>query len=468
MKDPKDNLSINKDEIDVARHVLNGMVNDLSTRFPNMLNKTKGPQGNHPAPTQTATQTSQPTSVPTVPLNAANLQEQQQQLSKLHQRTGSRSSHAPAAPTSSQPPFQFGAKSPPPDGKPIYGGSNHLTQENLHIPARKKQRQNHSQATPGSNSSPQVAKAPSPAPMKHQVKPRTQTRRTLCCKETDCDRHNVGFETEEELKAHTEEEHVKPLSDPTQYAQQNLASLLGLDSQGQAKKQVMPREQPAPAPASKMVSSGSKQGQTPNMKAPNTPAAAATPMNRQISMNRQGSAPGARPGTPSKATPSKDAAKPAPGQDQAKRAGQPPQEMAVEDPWANTTIDPNDLFQAFQTFESGAGGAISDMSVYSSITPNDTPESSKDGVSEPNSDISDGVNLDISIDLFDDKWMPFGPSETDTLFDMNNFGMNKEEDVMMFDEQQPGLNFQWDDVVDQSAFDKPFAFDTSLYSMDAN
>lgn len=467
MRDPKDVLSIDGSEIDVARNVLNGMVNDLSTRYPNMLNKTKGAQGNQPAPTQTATQTSQPAPVPTVPLNAANLEEQQQQLSKLHQRTGSRGSHAPAAPTSSQPPFQFGAKSPPPDGVPKYSGNNTLTQESLHIPpARKKQRQNHGQATPGSNSSPQVGKAPSP---KQSVKPKMQTRPTLCCKETDCDRHNVGFETEQELRAHTEEEHVKPLSDPTQYAQQNLASLLGLDSQGQGKKQVIHQEPSALAHAPKMVSSSSKQGQTPNMKAPNTPAAAAaTPMNRQISMNRQHSAPGARPGTPSKATPSKETTKSIPSQDQAKRVGQPQQEVAMEDPWANTTIDPNDLVQAFQTFESGAGGAISDMSVYSSITPNDTPESSKDGVSEPNSDISDGVNLDISIDLFDDKWMPFGPSETDTLFDMNNLGMNKEEDMMMFDEQQPALNFQWDDVVDQSNFDKPFVFDTSLYSMDAN
>ncbi|CAG8950661.1 hypothetical protein HYFRA_00002871 [Hymenoscyphus fraxineus] len=458
MGKPKENLSMDIQEIEVARAVLNGMVNDLSTRYPNMLNKTKAPQDNQPAQAQT----SQPPAA--VPLNAANLQEQQQQLNKLHQRTNSRQHAPPAAPTSTQPPFQFGAKSPP-DGVPAYIGKNTLTQESLHLPARKKQKQN--QATQGPSSSPQVAKAPSPATTKQPVKPKTQARPTLCCKETDCDRHTVGFETEEELKAHTEEEHVKPLSDPMQYAQQNLASLLGLDPQGQPKKQVMSQEQPVPVAAPKMMASGSKQGQTPTMKAPNTPAAA-TPMIRQVSMNRQSSAPGARPGTPSKATSSKDTAKATPGQDQNKRATQPPQEIAVEDPWANTTIDPNDLFQTFQTFETGAGGAISDMSVYSSITPNDTPESSKDGVSEPNSDISDGVNLDISIDLFDDNWMPFGPSEMDTMFDLNNFGVAKDEDILMFDDQQPTIPLSWDDVVDQSAFDKPFVFDTSLYSMDAS
>ena len=153
---------------------------------------------------------------------------------------------------------------------------------------------------------------------------------------------------------------------------------------------------------------------------------------------------------------------------------QPPKEVVVEDPWANATIDPHDLFQAFQPFESGAGGAISDMNVYRSITPNDTPESSKDGVSEPNSDISDGVGLDISLDIFDDTWQPFGPSEIDTLFDMSSYnvatdGLGNMEDLKMFDEEQPALNFgSWEDMVDQSAFDKPFAFDASLYSMNAD
>lgn len=218
-----------------------------------------------------------------------------------------------------------------------------------------------------------------------------------------------------------------------------------------------------------MVASGSKQGQTPNMKSESTPAAG-TPMNRQASMNRQGSGSGARPSAQSKAGATKET--PAKSHvDQKDSAKQPdsqvfPDPLAM-DPWANTTIDPLDLQQNFQLFDTGAGGAISDINVYRSISPNDTPESSKDGVSEPNSDISEGAGLDINLDVvFDDTWMPFGTGETDGLVDMSNFNVNSGADLAMFDNDQPVLNLQgWDDMVDESAFDKPFSFDTSLYSM---
>ena len=201
-------------------------------------------------------------------------------------------------------------------------------------------------------------------------------------------------------------------------------------------------------------------------------------MNRQTSMNRQASVPGAKPNVTSNAKGRTDSAKDAlaklqAGQrDPAKLVPQQAQEAAITDPWANATIDPHDLFQEIQGFESGAGGAISDMNVYRSITPNDTPESSKDGVSEPNSDISDGVGLDISLDIFDENWQPFGPSDTE-LLNINGFNFNGDgtgdDDLMMFDEEKPVPNYQsWDDLLDPSAFDKQFSFDTSMYSMNAD
>lgn len=216
-----------------------------------------------------------------------------------------------------------------------------------------------------------------------------------------------------------------------------------------------------------MVASGSKQGQTPNVKTETTPAAG-TPMNRQASMNRQGSAVSARPNTQSKNGAAKDAtAKPQVGQKDL--GNQAPQETSTLVPWANATIDPHDLLHSFQPFETGAGGAISDLNVYRSITPNDTPESSKDGVSEPNTDISEGVGLDINLDVFDDGWMPFGPSETDGFFDMNSYNVNSVDDLTMFDDDQQMVNLQpWDDMMDISALDKPFSFDNSLYSMQAD
>jgi len=232
---------------------------------------------------------------------------------------------------------------------------------------------------------------------------------------------------------------------------------LGLDSQGKPKKPVTNGQETGPSAGAKMVTNSSKQGQTPR-----TPAGAATPMNRQNSMNRQPSANGAKPNPNAKDS----SAKLQQGQkDSDKQSNQPTQ--AVLDPWEVATIDPNDIFQTFQGFESGAGGAISDMNVYRSITPNDTPESSKDGISEPNSDISEGFNLDIALDLrFDENWQPFGVGDADTLGDISNFNFG-DEDIPMppLDEEPPMIYQSWDDMVDQSAFDKPFVMDTSLFAM---
>jgi hypothetical protein len=150
----------------------------------------------------------------------------------------------------------------------------------------------------------------------------------------------------------------------------------------------------------------------------------------------------------------------------------------MENPWANATIDPHELFQSFQAFESGAGGDISNMNVYRSITPNDTPESSKSGVSEPNGDISEGVvhdlDLDLFLNLFDDNLVPFVPSEVGTSYDTSSSNLLMEEDISMsmLEYKEPPLNLHWDEdrvgqAACQAAFYKPFNFDTSLYSTNA-
>ncbi|TVY76139.1 hypothetical protein LSUE1_G007102 [Lachnellula suecica] len=461
MTQPKDIFSMYPKDVEQAKALLVSMIKDLTDKYPAMA-KGRPTQSQAPA----AKAPSQSVAAPPVQLSAANLQQQQQQLNKMHQRSNSRSSHAPAAPTSSQPPFQFGAGSPPPDGVPAYPamGKPPVTRETLVFPAKKRQKQEN-KPTSASNASPNLTKTTSPEVKRQDIK--QQQKPLFSCLDPECDRHNVGFESEDALRAHTQEEHY--IENPAFYAQQNLAAALGLDPQG---KPLVGQDNMGAHTATKMSTSGSKQGQTPNIKGENTPAA--TPMNRQVSMNRQNSAAGTRPGAPSKATSSKDAVKtPTSQRDASKqRPTQPPKEVVVEDPWANATIDPHDLYQAFKPFESGAGGAISDMNVYRSITPNDTPESSKDGLSEPNSDISDGVGLDISLDIFDDTWMPFGPSET-TFLDMNNFNVAANDtnmDSMAFlDEEPPATNFaSWDDMVDASAFDAPFKFDNSFYMMNTD
>lgn len=438
----------------------------LKERFPGMA-KANGNAKNQQSPSQPGEQ-QHPT-----PLSSANLQQQQQQLrNQMHQRSNSRNATAntPAAPTSTQPPpFPFGATSP--HGTPAYAGKTTLKQEDLHIPARKKQKQSSTpaagQGTPGSTASPQVAKSVLPDMRRQQSELKQPTKPALCCPEPDCDRHHVGFESQDALTAHIQEEHVRPLNDPLKYVQDNLATTLGLDSQGQQKKPAsheVPRTSSAPAGAH-MTATGSGQGQPPATKGESTPAAS-TPMNRQVSMNRQGSAAGGKPNVQSRSVPAKDT-KAQPSQKEAERPKetQAPQEI---DPWANSTIDPNDLFQNFRSFETGAGGAISDVNVYRSITPNDTPESSKDGVSEPNSDVSEGVNLDISIDMFDPTWQPFGSGDPGDFLDLSSIHVNSEEDVLMFGSDVPAVKFQsWDDMMEPGVLDKPFHFDTSLFSMNA-
>jgi hypothetical protein len=420
MTQPRDTFSIHPSEVEQARAMLSSMVKDLSDRFPKM----KKPEA----------QPAQPVAPTTAPLNAANLQQQQQQLNKLHQRTGNnRAAPAPAAPTSSQPPFQFGATSP--HGAAKYSDTTPpVTQENLHIPARKKQRPNNAAAqnAAGSSATPRTTKPVSPV-TKRQPAPEAKPKPSLSCPEPECERLHLSFDTQEALKNHTEQEHVRPLADPAKYAHDKLARVLEWDTQSQPKKP----DGPAATKAA-----------TPNTKSETTPAADATPMNRQVSMSRQGT-------SGSKGVESKSNA--------ADRKTASTQAVKEVDPWADHTIDPLSLFQNIAP-ESGALGAISDMSVYRSITPNATPESSKDGVSEPNSDVSEGVGLDINLDIFDDTWQPFG-SDADFLADMNSFNSRNQQELAVL-EDDPSLVFtSWDDLVDPTVLDKPFKFDNSLFSM---
>lgn len=458
MTKPRETFSITPQEVDTFKGILESIVIDMKTKHPGMLKGDAARPQAAPAP-QPAPQATQPVPPPSTPLSSANLQQQQAQL-KLHQRSNSKSSHTPAAPTSSQPPFQFGAASP--HGTPIYNGRTGLTQENLHLPARKKQKPNNGtpagQVTPGSNSSPKVAKSVSPE-MKRQQPPdvKPPAKPSLSCPETECATNNLTFETEDALKKHQQDEHVRPLENPLNFALDQLSNSIGLDPQGKSKKPVAPPAQTSPKGV-KMAPSASKQVHTPNMRSGGTPSGA-TPMMRQASMNRQAST----TGKPS--VPSKDVLKPQPGQKEASKQLEPQTSM---DLWADSTIDPIELFSTFSTFEAGAGGAISDMNVYRSITPNDTPESSKDGVSEPNSDISEGVNLELNLDLtFDENWQPFGDT---AMLDMNGYS-NNDDALNMFDHMETSAAEQttdyqiWDDLVDNSMFDKPFQMDTSGFDM---
>jgi hypothetical protein len=398
------------------------------------------------------------------PLNPANLEKHTQAMSKVHQRSNSKSGQAPAAPTTTQPPFQFGAQTSP-TGQPTYFNKPAVTQETLNPPppARKKAKTGHQQAAspaiPQSGPSPQI-KAPSPE-VKRQPQPEqpiAPSRPLFVCPKDQCDMHNTGFPTKEALDAHYHEEHVKPYEDPIKYTDEILTQVLGLDSQGNRVPKAGTGTTDISQPnAAAMKASGSRQGHTLGKLDPTS-----TPMSRTASMGRQSSAQGLKAGTPGngKSIQIKGEGTPKPS---TKHEPEHAQQATVEDAWANSTLDPAVLMATFAPLQPLANGHLSNFSPHRSRTPNDTPESSKDsGVSEPNSDISERAQLDIDM-----RWAPLDlDANTDLLVGMDAFSMGA-DDGMLGD---GGSDFPmlWDELDSEfSKLDhtKAFELDTSLYDM---
>jgi hypothetical protein len=465
----RDTFSIRLQELDAARALMESIFKDVvSAQVPSKKPiQASGPATGQPTPTQgqpPATQAPQP-----APLSAANLEKQTQALSKMHQRSNSKSGQPPAAPTTTQPPFQFGAQNSP-TRQPIYLSKPAVTQDNLQQPPKKKQKNGPQQAqSPAMQVASAAAQAkPSSPEVKRQPAPEAKVpaKPSFLCPKPDCDMYPTGLLSEEALTAHIEEEHVKPHQNPLKFVQENLALSLGLDPQGHSltpKSAPMDASQPATTTAGTSLS---KQDHTPLIKT----ELASTPMSRADSMKRQNST-AAGKASESKGTPGKVVSvigektpKPADGKlPTTKKEVDASQVLAFEEAWAptSTTIDPQNLFSTFPPFESIAGGLISDAHGYRSVTPNDTPESSKDsGASEPNSDISEGANIDIDL-----QWQPF---DADTLLDMKKVNI---EGLDGLDSNLTGATdsyFQfttvWDDMT--TDFSKPFQLDTALYSMD--
>lgn len=226
-------------------------------------------------------------------LNAANLQQQQQALQaaaqlKLQRNESHRHNRAPAAPTSTQPPFLLGAQSP--DGTPHAYGPTVLTQDQLKFPPPKKRKPNQHgsaastpaqvQATPASSSPPQMAKIPSPEAQRQQAVPQI-----FKYPVGGCDANKNGFSSQAELAKHTADIHEpkEPLiEDPLAWALESFRLGLGLDAHGKMK----PRKEEAKAEnkaleAPKMKLSASQQSQTPMKQEVGTPAGqTALPMSR--------------------------------------------------------------------------------------------------------------------------------------------------------------------------------------------
>ncbi|KAF2229814.1 hypothetical protein EV356DRAFT_570834 [Viridothelium virens] len=180
-------------------------------------------------------------SEPQTQLNAANLKQHQKETTmmrqaSLHKRSNSKT---PSAPTSTQPPFQFGAGASSPQGVPAYGPSNELTSDKLKIPPiRKRKAQAGSaastpgQPTPGSMTSPQVTKSPEVkrAPAPEPAKP-APPKNVFKCQENDCDYKDRGFSTQQELEKHKTDMHPV-IDDPLAFALSAVAEWDGCNLDG--------------------------------------------------------------------------------------------------------------------------------------------------------------------------------------------------------------------------------------------
>lgn len=129
---------------------------------------------------------------------------------------------------------------------------------------------------------------------------------------------------------------------------------------------------------------------------------------------------------------------------------------ASADPWAMSTMDTHALLSNLG-FENGLPTVMNEFRLYRSLTPNDTPESSKDsGASEPNSDISEGAALEIDM-----NWQSI---DTDLLLNLDNTSLcasGSTLDPSLLLDPLAGPAPDWDNMTFD--FDKPFQFDTSRY-----
>ena len=313
---------------------------------------------------------------PTQQLSAANLQQQQEALTKTRTATLNKTqgpNKPPAAPTTSHVPFPFGSQSP--QGVPqIYvPKKNELTQDKLHLPVSKKQKKNLAAST-GATS----ATAMSPTKPDYPEIQRLPPQPAIKCMVPDC--KHPTFSSKELLDKHTKDVHEvkdEQITDPLEYVLGGLRMALNLDENGQSKhveaKTVL---EPHHAPAMKV--SASSQG-TKGIK-----QEVATPTSKTVAGLK---------------TPQTKTSTPTPGRETA----QPNQSGAIRDPWTSSNISQNWFSEVFRdvadpnrTLSGDFLGTWLEAQAHPDLSSDDSPQST-DKNSPRKSDISSTDNLDIKI-----------------------------------------------------------------------
>lgn len=373
-----------------------------------------------------------------VPLNAANLhQNQQVELQNLQaarqismQRNNSnRDNRAPAAPTSTQPPFTFGATSPSPHGIPQAYGPTGFTQDKLNLPPAKKRKGNQASSTattpaqtlgtPVINASPQLIKVSSP-----ETRRQSATGNRLKCPVVECALSKHEFATTEDLAKHTSEAHkVKEpvIEDPLAWALESVRFGLGIAEDGKLKPGENSVEEKIELGSHEMKKSASAQGSTPMKQEVNTP------MSRVPTQNGPQQVPGSNKESLSTtrnlgANLPRSNINPAP-----LTANQPI--TPPDDIWGDLAISPADLAACFPTLTELQGSLNQDV-----LTPSSTISSCKSDKNSPKqSDIGEDDLLKIRLET--DSWITPDFFQ-DTLF--------PRLDSLLMDDELLGM--EWEDA----------------------
>lgn len=237
---PADQLTLTLDEI--KEHT-----NTIKQALMTIIQRVKSPvdqAGGH-RQISAVQETNEPT---TSTLSATNLHQRQLAIQNARQATHQKnvSNRAPAAPTSPQPPFTFGAQSP--QGLAKYPDKpNGLTQDKLSLPSTKRRKGNQvTTVTATSASAPGISK---PAQANKGTSIDAQLALPVSrikCPLPNCQSSEKGFGTQIELDAHAFEFHgpkEPPIEDPLQWTLQQARLGVGLDETGK----LMPRpEQDVP------------------------------------------------------------------------------------------------------------------------------------------------------------------------------------------------------------------------------
>ena len=255
--EPQDHFSISVDYAEAA-------VKEMFAKFQQTLERTQKPGG--------LRQPGLPSSQPQQPLSAENLRQLQAQNEAQRRVKGQKANDVPPAPTASQPPFSIGDARG--HGTPRYATQG-LKQEDLKLDPNKKRKKNPpgtAASTPATNQG-----TPAPVPSPQQTKAKKPEAISFKCAVTGCEYQMKGFQTKNELDAHTRDAHKpaeEPIADPRAFFIEQAREGLGLDENGQPLKKVDTHRMQEGLKAPPMQKSFSKAGSA-NVKAeskPSTPA----------------------------------------------------------------------------------------------------------------------------------------------------------------------------------------------------